>query len=75
MTIELHLTKYLQSRVVNATRLLRKAAATAIANLETVTVAKNETNNRRQLLISLKLWALVLKAVAAGSREVLRDYN
>ncbi len=38
-----------------ATRLLRKAAATAIAKLEAVTVAINESNNRRQMLLSLKL--------------------
>ena len=31
----------------NATRLLRKAAATAIAKLETVAVATNITSNRR----------------------------
>ena len=59
----------------NATRLLRKAYATDIAKLGIVTVATNGTNNRRQLLLSLKLWALVLKAGAAVSREVLRDYN
>ena len=39
----------------NAARLLRKAVATAIAKLETDTVATNGTNNRRQLLLSLKL--------------------
>ena len=38
-----------------ATGLLRKATATAIANLYIVTVAINETNNRRQLMLSLKL--------------------
>ncbi len=31
----------------NAMRLLRKVAATAIAKLQTVTVATNVTNNRR----------------------------
>ena len=31
----------------NAMRLLRKAAATAIAKLQTVTVSTNVTNNRR----------------------------
>ena len=39
----------------NAMRLLRKATATAIAKLQTVTVATNGSNNRRQQLLSLKL--------------------
>ena len=39
----------------NATRLLRKAAANVIAKLETITVARNETNNRRHIMLSLKL--------------------
>ena len=38
-----------------STRLLRKAAATAIAKLETVTVAINGSKNRSQLLLSRKL--------------------
>ena len=39
----------------NATRLLRKAAATAIAKLDTVTVRTKGTFNWRLLLLSLKL--------------------
>ena len=39
----------------NASRLLQKAVATAIAKSETFTFATNGTNNGRQLLISLKL--------------------
>ena len=39
----------------NATGLLRKSVANPITKLETVTVATNGTNNRRRLLISLKL--------------------
>ena len=39
----------------NATRLLRKAVATAIAKLEMVTVATDVTDNRMYLLLSLKL--------------------
>ena len=38
-----------------ATRLLRKAVATAIAKLENITVATNGASNRRQLLLSLQL--------------------
>ncbi len=36
-------------------RLLRKATATTIDNLEIVTVATYATNNRKQLVLSLKL--------------------
>ena len=39
----------------NARRLLRNSHAIAIAKLKTTTVATNETNTRRLLLISLKL--------------------
>ena len=46
----------------NATRLLRKAVAFAIAKLYTVTVATNGTKNRRQLLLSLKLRGLAIES-------------
>ena len=39
----------------NVTRLLRKAATTAIAKLESDTDGTNGRNNMRQLLISLQL--------------------
>ena len=39
----------------NATRLFQKKGATVIAKLETITVATNGANNRRYLILSLKL--------------------
>ncbi len=48
----------------DATRFLWKTTATAIAKSEIVTYATNGTSSRRQLLLSLKLRALLLKTFA-----------
>ncbi len=48
----------------NATMLLRKAAAIANAKLERETARTNGQNNRRQLMLLLKLLGLLLEAVA-----------
>ena len=46
----------------NATRLLRKAVAVDIAKLYTVKVATNGTNNRRQIMLLLKLRGFAIES-------------
>ncbi len=58
-----------------STRLLRKASATAIAKLETVTVAINGSNNRKQLLLSLKLRGSAIESRRIKSGGISEDLS